>query len=67
MFTSGIAEEVKALQEDIQGVEEKVEDPILCEKIRLFVYAPSEIQAMLKADAGMLVQLCAASFMTNDM
>lgn len=52
MFTSNLAEEVKALQEDIDAVRDKVEDPILCEKIRLFVYAPLEIQTMFKADAG---------------
>ncbi|KAF8529030.1 hypothetical protein BU17DRAFT_37290 [Hysterangium stoloniferum] len=51
MFTSSLAEEVKALQEDIEAVRDKVEDPILCEKVRLFVYAPTEIQTMLKADA----------------
>lgn len=52
MFTSSLAEEVKALQEDIEAVRDKVEDPILCEKIRLFVYAPLEIQTLFKADAG---------------
>lgn len=55
MFTGSLAEEVKALQEDIEAVQDKVEDPVLCEKMRLFVYAPSEIQAMFKADAGVLV------------
>ena len=52
MFTSSLAEEAKALREDIESVRDKVEDPVLCEKIRLFVYAPTEIQDMLKADAG---------------
>src|SRR4051794_20781754 len=52
MFTSSLAEEVKALEEDIEAVKDKVEDPIMCEKIRQFVYAPKEIRDLLKADAG---------------
>ncbi|KAF8463763.1 hypothetical protein JB92DRAFT_3086290 [Gautieria morchelliformis] len=52
MFTSNLSEEVKALQEDIDAVRDKVEDPIMCEKIRLFVYAPLEIQTLFKADAA---------------
>ena len=46
-------EEVRALEEDIESVRGKVEDPQICEKVRLFVYAPPEIQAIYKADAGM--------------
>ena len=45
-------EEVRALGEDIEMVKEKVDDPVICEKIRQFVYAPSEIQAIYRADAG---------------
>lgn len=52
MFTSSLTEEVKALEEDIEAVKDKVDDPIMCEKVRQFVYAPREIQDMLKADAG---------------
>ena len=44
-------EEVRALEEDIESVKSKVEDPVLCEKVRLYVYAPREIQAVYKADA----------------
>ncbi|KAK7049515.1 hypothetical protein VNI00_005546 [Paramarasmius palmivorus] len=51
MFTGSLTEEVKALEEEIEAVKAKVEDPILCEKVRLFVYAPKEIQDMYKADA----------------
>lgn len=54
MFTSSLTEEVKVLEEDIEAVKDKVEDPVICEKIRLFVYAPREIQDMYKADAGKL-------------
>ncbi|GJE84843.1 hypothetical protein PsYK624_009190 [Phanerochaete sordida] len=52
MFTGSLMEEVKALEEDIESVRGKVEDPQICEKVRLFVYAPPEIQAIYKADAA---------------
>jgi hypothetical protein len=52
MFTGSLTEEVKALEEEIEAVKAKVEDPILSEKVRLFVYAPKEIQDMYKADAS---------------
>ncbi|RDB22498.1 hypothetical protein Hypma_010155 [Hypsizygus marmoreus] len=52
MFTSSLAEEVKALEADIEAVKDKVDDPIMCAKIRQFVYAPREIQDMYKADAA---------------
>lgn len=53
MFTSSLQEEVNAVQEDIEAVKEKVNDPMICEKLRQFVYAPREIQALYKVDAGM--------------
>lgn len=52
MFTSNLTEEIKALQEDIDAVSSKIEDPLLCEKVRLFVFAPMEIQDLLRLDAG---------------
>jgi len=52
MFTSSLSEEVKALGEEIEAVKDKVDDPIMCAKIRQFVYAPREIQAMFKEDAS---------------
>ncbi|KZV65784.1 hypothetical protein PENSPDRAFT_637776 [Peniophora sp. CONT] len=51
MFTSSLYEDVKGIQEEIQAVMDKVDDPMLCEKIRTFVYAPREIQAIYRADA----------------
>ncbi|QRW01794.1 PX domain protein [Ceratobasidium sp. AG-Ba] len=51
MFTNSLSEEVRALQEDIEAVEEKIEDPILCQKIRQFINAPPDIQKLFKADA----------------
>ena len=52
MFTGSLIEEVKAIEEDIEAVKDKVDDPVICEKIRQFVYAPREIQAIYKSDAG---------------
>jgi len=52
MFTSSLSEEVKALEEHIEAVKDKVDDPVISEKIRQFVYAPKNIQDCLKADAG---------------
>lgn len=54
MFTGSLVEETKVIEEDIEAVKAKVEDPMICEKVRLFVYAPREIQAIFKADAGTL-------------
>lgn len=52
MFTGQLMEEVRALEEDIEAVKEKVDDPVMCEKVKLYVNAPREIQAVYKADAG---------------
>ncbi|GBE79553.1 hypothetical protein SCP_0207530 [Sparassis crispa] len=52
MFTGSLMEEVRALEEDINAVKVKVSDDPMCEKVRLFVYAPREIQAVYKADAA---------------
>lgn len=56
MFTGSLMEEVRALQEDIEAVKVKVDDATFCEKVRLFVYAPREIQSVYKSDAGELNQ-----------
>jgi hypothetical protein len=54
MFTSSLNEEVKSLEEDIEAVKDKVDDPVICEKVRQFVYAPKEIQALYKRDSGIV-------------
>ncbi|GAW05356.1 px domain-containing protein [Lentinula edodes] len=51
MFTGSLFEEVKELEDEIQAVKTKVDDPVMCEKIKNFVNAPKEIQDALKADA----------------
>jgi hypothetical protein len=55
MFTSSLIEEVKSLEEDIEAVKEKVDDPVICEKVRQFAYAPKEIQAVFKGESGIVV------------
>ena len=52
MFASSFQEGVKVLEEDIETVKDKIEDDVMCEKIRRYVYAPREIQDMYKLDAG---------------
>lgn len=66
MFTSSLTEEVKSLEQEIEIVKDKIDDPVMCAKIRQFVYAPREIQAMFKADAGDTVSyLCFDSYADN--
>ncbi|SJL02010.1 uncharacterized protein ARMOST_05334 [Armillaria ostoyae] len=52
MFSGSLTEEARALEEEIEAVKVKVDDPVMCEKIRLFMYGPREIQDMYKADAA---------------
>lgn len=53
MFTGQLYEEIKLLQDDIEAVHDKVDDPVICEKVRLFVESPKEFQEIFKTDAGM--------------
>lgn len=39
------------LEEDVEAVKEKVDDPMMCEKVRLFIYAPPEIQQFYKEES----------------
>ncbi|KAG1754063.1 uncharacterized protein EDB91DRAFT_1243031 [Suillus paluster] len=52
MFSSSLTEEVRTIEEDIEAVKAKVDDPIMCEKLRLFVNAPREIQDTYRVDAA---------------
>lgn len=51
MFTSSLTEEVRSLNTYIGHVSAKIDSSILCEKVRLFVYAPREIQEMYRVNA----------------
>lgn len=55
MFTSSLNEEVKSLEEYIEAVKEKVDDSVICEKVRQFVYAPKEVQSIYKDDSGIVI------------
>jgi len=52
MFTSSLTEEVKLLEEEIQVVMNKVDDPVMCTKVRQFVYTSRDIQKKVKEDAS---------------
>ncbi len=51
MFSSSLQDEVKELDEVCSAISAKVDDPAICEKVKQFVYAPSEIQALYRKDA----------------
>ncbi|KAH0839734.1 hypothetical protein J3R83DRAFT_674 [Lanmaoa asiatica] len=51
MFTSSLTEEVRSLNTYIDHVSAKIDSPVLCEKVRLFVYAPREVQEMCRMHA----------------
>ncbi|KAG1892429.1 hypothetical protein F4604DRAFT_1875771 [Suillus subluteus] len=51
MFSSSLTEEVTIIEEDIEAVKAKVDDPVMCEKLRLFVNAPREIQDTYRTNA----------------
>ena len=52
MFSSSLTEDVRLIAEDIEIVGEKVDDPVLCQKIEQFALAPFEIQEIYRKDAG---------------
>ena len=52
MFSTQLSEEVRLLQEDINMVSERIEDPVICQKIEHYALAPYEIQEIYRKDAG---------------
>lgn len=52
MFSSSLTEDVRLIDEDIDIVSEKIDDPVLCQKIQQFATAPLEIQEIYRKDAG---------------
>jgi hypothetical protein len=52
MFSSSLTEDVRLLAEDIAMVSEKIEDPVICQKIEQYVMAPYEVQEIYRRDAG---------------
>ncbi|BEI87139.1 hypothetical protein CcaverHIS002_0704850 [Cutaneotrichosporon cavernicola] len=51
MFSQSLTEDVRYLAEDIQAVQDKIDDPVLCQKIEQYVLAPFEIQEIFRGDA----------------
>ncbi|TXT04944.1 hypothetical protein VHUM_04027 [Vanrija humicola] len=51
MFSQSLTEDVRYLAEDIQAVQDKIDDPVLCEKIEQYVSAPFDIQEIYRQDA----------------
>ncbi|CDR87736.1 uncharacterized protein SPSC_03497 [Sporisorium scitamineum] len=51
MFSSSLQDEVHELDEVCAAICAKVDDETICEKVRQFVYAPAEIQALYRKDA----------------
>jgi len=52
MFSTTLNEDIREIQEQIEIISEKIGDPDFCEKVKMFVIAPLEIQQIFKADAG---------------
>jgi hypothetical protein len=51
MFSSGLQDEVREIQEDMELVAEKIAQPTLLAKVEAFVNAPKEIQDIIYADS----------------
>lgn len=52
MFSTSLNEDVRFLQEDIQAVMDKIDDPVLCQKIEQYANSSFEIQEVFRKDAG---------------
>ena len=51
MFSASLTEDVRLITEDIEIVQEKIDDPVLCQKVEQFAMAPFEIQEIYRKDA----------------
>lgn len=61
MFSTSLMEEVRAVQDDIDAVSERIDSPIMCQKVDQYVNAPFEIQTMFRRDAGELKRQAASN------
>lgn len=52
MFSANLTDDVRMIAEDIAIVQEKVDDPVMCQKIEQYATAPFEIQEFYRKDAG---------------
>ncbi|KAG0140995.1 hypothetical protein CROQUDRAFT_52380 [Cronartium quercuum f. sp. fusiforme G11] len=51
MFTSGLYEEIRELNEDAEKVASKIGDSRMCDRVKKFIEAPREIQEVYESDA----------------
>ncbi|GMK60115.1 hypothetical protein CspeluHIS016_0903320 [Cutaneotrichosporon spelunceum] len=51
MFSQSLTEDVRYLAEDIQAVQDKIDDLVLCQKVEQYVTSPFEIQEIFREDA----------------
>ena len=52
MFSTSLTEDVRLIADDIDAVTDKIDDPVLCQKVEHFANAPFEIQEIYRKDAG---------------
>jgi hypothetical protein len=52
MFSTSLAEDVRYLTEDIVAVQDKIDDPIICQKIEQYANAPFAVQEKLRREVG---------------
>lgn len=52
MFSQSLNEDVRLIAEDILAISERVDDPVLCQKIQQYAEAPYEVQEIYRKDAA---------------
>ena len=52
MFSSSLTEDIRLIGEDIDAVSDKIDDPVLCQKVEHYANAPFQIQEIYRKDAG---------------
>jgi hypothetical protein len=52
MFSASLTDDVRMIAEDIDALSERIEDPVLCQKVEQYAMAPFEIQEIFRKDAG---------------
>jgi hypothetical protein len=52
MFSANLTDDVRVIAEDIEAVAEKIDDPVICQKVEQYAMAPFEIQEIYRKDAG---------------
>jgi pseudouridine-5'-phosphate glycosidase len=58
MFSASLTDDVRMIAEDIDALSERIEDPVLCQKVEQYAMAPFEIQEIFRKDAGRSREVC---------